>query len=58
VNDILNEQSAAGTSLKALFGYNGNPALLEVIAHGAYLIVVSMAASRGNRTVLSVAEAG
>ena len=40
INPILDEHSAVGTFLKALFGYNGSPSLLEVIAYGAYLFVV------------------
>jgi len=40
VNPILDEHSGVGTLLKALFGYNGNPSLLEVIAYGVYVAVV------------------
>ena len=40
VNPILDERSGAGAFLKALFGYNGNPSLLEVIAYGVYVAVV------------------
>ena len=41
VNPILDERSGVGALLKALFGYNGNPSLLEVIAYGVYVAVVS-----------------
>lgn len=39
MNHILDEGSALGSILKGLFGYNGNPSLLEVIAFVAYLAV-------------------
>ena len=37
VNGVLNEKSGVGVFLKGIFGYNGNPSLLEVIAYPAYL---------------------
>ncbi len=40
INSILNEKSFIGQSLTALFGYNGNPALLEVIVYLTYLAVL------------------
>jgi high-affinity iron transporter len=46
MNPILDENGTLGTFLKALFGYNGNPSLLEVIAYVAYLIVVGAASIR------------
>ncbi len=39
VNGILNEKGTIGSLLKAMFGYNGNPSLLEVIGYWIYLIV-------------------
>ena len=39
LNHILDEKSALGEILKALFGYNGNPSLLEVISYAAYWVV-------------------
>lgn len=39
-NSVLHEQSTAGSFLKALFGYNGNPSLVEVLAYAAYLLLV------------------
>ena len=39
INHILNEKSTLGEILKALFGYNGNPSLLEVISYAAYWVV-------------------
>lgn len=40
VNHILNEKEGIGSFLKALFGYNGNPSLVEVTAYASYLIIV------------------
>lgn len=42
-NPILDEDSTLGQIMKALFGYNGNPALLEVIAYCTYLAIVGIA---------------
>ena len=38
LNPVLAETSTLGLFLKALFGYNGNPSLLEVLGYAAYLI--------------------
>ena len=38
VNHILHDKKGVGLFLKALFGYNGNPSLLEVIAYVSYLV--------------------
>src|SRR3989344_4260300 len=40
INHILNEKGLVGSFLKGLFGYNGNPSLLEVMAYMAYLGVI------------------
>ena len=40
INPLLSDQSVVGQLLKSLFGYNGNPALTEALAYGAYLVVV------------------
>ncbi|MEE8472890.1 MAG: iron uptake transporter permease EfeU [Dehalococcoidia bacterium] len=37
INNILNEKMGLGSFMKALFGYNGNPALIEVMAYMAYM---------------------
>lgn len=37
-NRVLNESSGLGSFLKTLFGYNGNPELLEVLLYFAYLV--------------------
>ncbi len=43
INNILNEKGVLGSFLKALFGYNGNPSLLEVLSYLMYLVVVGIA---------------
>lgn len=40
INHILNEKSQLGLILKALFGYNGNPSLTEVIAYVMYFAIL------------------
>jgi high-affinity iron transporter len=37
-NGVLNEDSTAGQFMTALFGYNGNPSLLELAAWGVFLL--------------------
>lgn len=41
INPILYENSLGGEILKALFGYNGNPSLTEVIAYFVYYLVLA-----------------
>ncbi|MBI1976014.1 MAG: FTR1 family iron permease [Candidatus Omnitrophica bacterium] len=41
INPILNEKQGIGSFLKALFGYNGNPSLTEVIVYWSYLIGIT-----------------
>ena len=38
INAVLPEQSLVGSFLAALFGYNGNPSLLEVISYVGYWV--------------------
>ena len=40
VNPILNESSVLGSMLKALFGYDGNPSLTEVLSYLAYFVAI------------------
>ena len=40
INSILNENGLIGSFLKGMFGYNGNPSLLEVIAYASYLGII------------------
>ena len=37
INSALNEKAGLGAFLKGLFGYNGNPSLLEVVIYPAFL---------------------
>lgn len=39
INSILSEQSTFGRFLSALFGYNANPSLIEVITYFSYLAI-------------------
>lgn len=41
LNPLLDEGSAVGQVLKALFGYNGNPSLTEILAYIGYWAVVA-----------------
>jgi high-affinity iron transporter len=38
----LHENGYIGSILKGLFGYNGNPSLMEVVSYAAYLIIVAV----------------
>jgi len=38
-NHIVQETGVIGSLLKGLFGYNGNPSILEVFAYGAFLFM-------------------
>lgn len=40
INPILNEKEGIGSFLKAIFGYNGNPSLTEVVSYWTYIAVV------------------
>jgi high-affinity iron transporter len=52
VNPILDENGPLGSFLKALFGYNGNPSLLDVISYVGYLVAIGLLNVRGwQRTV-------
>ncbi|HDQ73870.1 MAG TPA: high-affinity iron transporter [Chloroflexi bacterium] len=58
VNFILDENSTVGAFLKALFGYNGNPSLLEVISYVAYFAVIYLTTRLGeSRQVASATTA-
>jgi high-affinity iron transporter len=56
INPVLSEDSFAGQLLKALFGYNGNPSLTEVLAYLAYFVILFFGLRRTRRqTVHAVA---
>lgn len=38
LNSLLNEKEGIGSFLKAIFGYNGNPSLLEAVSYYTYLL--------------------
>jgi high-affinity iron transporter len=40
INFLIDENSAMGSLLAALFGYNGNPSLTEVLAYAGYFVAI------------------
>jgi high-affinity iron transporter len=50
INHILDEKGSVGVFLKALFGYNGNPSLLEVGGYVVFFAVIGLANWRGWRS--------
>lgn len=40
INHIIDENSTVGSILTALFGYNGNPSLTEVVAYIGYIALI------------------
>lgn len=42
INSILSDNGIAGGFLKGLFGYNGNPSLMEAIAYFSYLALIGI----------------
>lgn len=56
-NALLDENSTAGLLLKALFGYNGNPSLTEVLAYIAYFVGIGVGLLRGRVELPSVQRA-
>jgi high-affinity iron transporter len=49
VNPILNENTVFGSMLKALFGYDGNPSLTEVLSYLAYFVAIFFGLRLANR---------
>lgn len=43
ISSVLPEASLIGSLLKAVFGYNANPSLVEVLAYAAYVLLVGWA---------------
>lgn len=58
VNPWLNENSFVGGLLKALFGYNGNPSLTEVLAYLAYFVLIFLGLKRQKDQVGQVRTEG
>lgn len=46
INHIINEKGAFGGILKALFGYNGNPSLIETLSYVLYIMIMVFAFRR------------
>ncbi len=57
INFLLNEKSSLGEVLKALFGYNGNPSLTEVIAYLGYFLAVFLGIRRATTKVPATQQA-
>ena len=47
VNFLLDESSLGGELLKALFGYNANPSLTEMLSYLMYFVMIGLALHRG-----------
>jgi high-affinity iron transporter len=57
VNHILDERGPVGTLLKALFGYNGNPSLIEVFSYLGYFFAIHLVARLSEpRRIVSVSS--
>ena len=52
INFVLDENSTLGILLGALFGYNGNPSLTEVLAYLGYFVVILIGLRRINASAL------
>ncbi len=52
INHIISDKSEVGLILKALFGYNGNPSLTEVLAYLSYFIVLGTILIRNQRKLV------
>jgi high-affinity iron transporter len=42
INPVVDENGPVGSFLKALFGYNGDPSLLEVISYVGYFLAIGL----------------
>ncbi|MGD2156405.1 MAG: FTR1 family protein [Anaerolineales bacterium] len=56
INPILDENSTIGMLLKALFGYNGNPSLSEVIAYVVYAAAIIITLVRSSTSIPTTRE--
>lgn len=52
---LLHEKGYIGSVLKGLFGYNGNPSLIEVMNYVLYIVVVSIIWRKSESKVLQTA---
>ena len=55
---VLHEDGAVGGTLKGLFGYNGNPSLIELLGYGLYLAAAALVWSRIGGRVSRVSRDG
>lgn len=53
INHLLSDKSEIGGILKALFGYNGNPSLTEVIAYLGYFTILGTILIKNQRKQLN-----
>ena len=56
VNPILDENATLGSMLKALFGYNGNPSLTEVLAYFAYFVAIFFGLRLSDRRIKTAVQ--
>ena len=56
INYILPEDSTAGLLLKALFGYNGNPSLTEVLGYVGYFAAIYLGLRQAKQRSVMVQE--
>ena len=56
MNHILDENSAVGITLKALFGYNGNPSLTEILGYIGYYVAIFLGLRQAERRTALVRE--
>jgi high-affinity iron transporter len=57
INPILSENGTLGSIFKSLFGYNGNPSLIEVLSYVGYYVVIGLATWR-RKPAAEAIEAG
>ncbi len=49
MNGFVHENSTLGEFLKSIFGYNGNPSLLEILGYATYVVLITGMWRRLNR---------
>ncbi|MFA9397623.1 MAG: FTR1 family protein [Clostridiaceae bacterium] len=42
INGVVDENGNIGSILKAIFGYNGNPSLIEMLSYLTYIVTISL----------------
>jgi high-affinity iron transporter len=57
INHIISDNSQVGGIFKALFGYNGNPSLTEVLAYVGYFVVLGIIIFRSQRNLIKTEAA-